>query len=69
MQVHHDRVRLELVHQLDRGEPVAGHGHDLEPFLTLDERAQALEEELVVVGEEDPDSTRPERLGDHRCGR
>ena len=69
VQVHHDRVRTELVHQLEGGEPVARGGHHFELFLTLDERAQALEEEVVVVRQENPDSTQARRLGGHWLGR
>ena len=69
VQVHHDRVRPQLVDELERGEAVARGRDHLEPFLTLDERAQAGEEELVVVCQENPDSTGARRVGCHRRGR
>ena len=56
VQVDHESVRPELLDQLDRREAIT-HGADhRELVLTVDEGAQALEEERVVVREQNSDS-------------
>jgi arginase len=53
VQVDHDRVRLELVGELDRVEPVRRGRDDGELGLVLDQRTQRFEERSVVVREQD----------------
>ena len=55
MEVDHDRVRPQLLRELDRREPVAGAAHDRQLRLGLDQRHQGLDEGAVVVCEEDSD--------------
>jgi arginase len=55
VQVDHDRVRLELVDELDCGEPVTGGTDDSQLGLAVDQVPQRGDEALVVVGEQDAD--------------
>jgi arginase len=55
VQVDHDRIRRELVRELDRGEPVPGLSDHCQLGLPLDQRREGVQERLVVVGEEHPD--------------
>jgi arginase len=52
VQVDHGGVRIELVGELDRLQPVAGGGHDSQLGLAVDQGAKRLEEQLVVVREQ-----------------
>jgi arginase len=58
VQVDHHCVGLELVHELDRVEPVRGLADDRQLGLALDQRAQRLEERVVVVRQEDANHRR-----------
>ena len=53
VQVDDDRVRFELVGELDRVQPVARRARHRQGRLVLDERAERVEEVGVVVHEED----------------
>jgi arginase len=53
VQVDHDRVGMERVDELDRGEAVRRRSDHGECRLVLDERPQCVDEALVVVGEQD----------------
>jgi arginase len=58
VQVDHHCVGLELVHELDRVEPVRGLADDRQLGLALDQRAQRLEERVVVVRQKDANHRR-----------
>jgi len=49
VEVDHDCIRIELIHSLERLEPVVGHSDDREPWLLLDEHAERLQVTRVVV--------------------
>src|SRR4051812_43054926 len=58
VQIDDGRVGLDLVDELDRLEPVARRGDDLELRLPVDQLAERGEKPLVVVGEDDGDRRR-----------
>jgi arginase len=58
VQIDHHCVWLELVHELDCVEPVRGLADDRQLGLALDQRAQRLEERVVVVRQEDANRRR-----------
>jgi arginase len=58
VQVDHDRIRVELVGQLDRVEAVDGRRDDGQLRLVLDQRPERFEKRVVVVGQEDADGRR-----------
>ena len=58
VQVDHHRVRLELIRELDRIEPVLGDADDPQVRLAVDDGAQRIDETRVVVGEQDADGCR-----------
>jgi arginase len=58
VQVDHHCVGLELVHELDSVEPVRGLADDRQLGLALDQRAQRLEERVVVVRQKDANHRR-----------
>ena len=62
--VHQHHVGLQLVAHRDRLEAVAGDTDDLHPVLRVDDRPDALAEELLVVDQHDPDHAAP-RTGTH----
>jgi len=51
--VDHDRVRMQLLDELDRSKAVLRRADDGECRLVLDQRPQCVDETLVVVGEQD----------------
>jgi hypothetical protein len=55
VQVDDDGVGVELLGQLDRLQPVSGSGDDRQLGLSVDQRSERLEEELVVVRQQDRD--------------
>ena len=55
VQIDDDRIRLQLVAQLDRREAVVRTADNGKLGLFLDQRAQRLDERLLVVREQDPD--------------
>jgi hypothetical protein len=48
---------VQALGELDRGEPVVGGADHCEARLVIDQRAEGLEERLVVVREQDADPT------------
>jgi hypothetical protein len=55
VQVDHERVGLELAHELRRAQAVGRGRLDGERRMLLDQRPERFEEALVVVREDDPD--------------
>jgi hypothetical protein len=55
VEVDDDRIGLELLGELDRGEPVAGAADDREFRLPLDQGDERVDEWAVVVGEQHVD--------------
>ena len=58
VEIDHDRIRLELIRELDRIEPVCGDADDPQVRLAVDDGAQRIDETRVVVGEQDADGCR-----------
>jgi len=65
MEVEHRSIGRQFVDELDRGEAVRRRPDHGELVLVLDQRAEMLQECLVVVGEQDPDRALGS-LSDHR---
>jgi arginase len=58
VQVDHDRIRAEVVGELDRVQAVPGRADDGELGLVLDQRPQGFEERVVVVRHQDANGCR-----------
>jgi arginase len=65
VEVDHDRVRTQLLAELDRHETVRSGADDSELGLLLDQRPQGLDERFVVVGEQDADRSAGHRACVH----
>ncbi len=55
VQVDHDRVRLQLVGELDRAEPVGGRADDRQLRLLVDQTAERRDKTFVVIREQNAD--------------